>query len=68
MSDNAGLIVEPHGSLVLVLPVSDLGRVWLAKHYPEGDEHAYLGDALVVEHRYAADLAGGVTADGLLVS
>ncbi len=68
MSDNADLIVEAHGTLVLVYPLSDEGRAWLAEHCPMGEEHDYLGDALVVEHRYAADLAGGAATDGLRVS
>ena len=45
-----------------------MGRAWLAEHCPEGDAHTYFGDALVVEHRFAAGLAEGAAADGLQVS
>ena len=62
------LLIESHGTLVLVHPISDRGRAWLAEHCPEGDERTYLGDALVVEHRYASGLAEVAASDGLLVS
>lgn len=61
------LIFEGHGTLVLVHPVSDRGLAWLAERCPEGEAHTYLGNALVVEHRFADGLAGGAVADGLLV-
>ncbi|WP_152054387.1 hypothetical protein [Tautonia marina] len=68
MNDVADLSIANHGSLVLVSPVSDEGRAWLEEHCPEDDDHIYFGDALVVEPRYAADLAEGATADRLMVS
>lgn len=68
MNHVADLKFEGQGSLVLVHPVSDEGRAWLEEHCPDGDEHVYLEYALVVEHRFAADLAEGAEADGLVVS
>jgi hypothetical protein len=65
---SADLAFEDHGSLVLAQPLSERGRSWLAEHCPAGDDHTYYGDALVVEHRYAADLAQTAHADGLQVS
>jgi hypothetical protein len=68
VKDIADLIFEHYGALVLVHPNSEQGRDWLDEHCEEGEEHTYFGDALVVEHRYAADLALVAKTDGLVVS
>lgn len=68
MNDVADLNFEDHGTLVLVSPFSDEGRAWLGERCPGDDDRIYVGDALVVEHRFAADLAKGAADDGLVVS
>lgn len=68
MEKSADLLFEDHGGLVLAQPLSERGRSWLAENCPAGDDHMYYGEALVVEHRYAADLAQTAHADGVLVS
>jgi hypothetical protein len=68
MKNVADLIFEGHGTLVLVHPDSQKGRDWLDEHCGEGEARTYFGDALVVEHRYAADLARVATSEGLMVS
>jgi hypothetical protein len=62
------LSFENHGSVFLARPVSERGQAWLDDHCPWGDDHTYWGDALVVERRYAADLAQAASDEGLEVS
>ena len=62
------LSFENHGTLFLARPVSERGQVWLDDHCPRGDDHTYWGDGLVVERRYAANLARAAAGDGLEMS
>ena len=55
--------VQNEGTIFLFVPHTDVARDWIAEHVAE--EAPYFGDALVVEHRYARDLADGMQADGL---
>jgi hypothetical protein len=59
---------ENHGTLFLARPISERGQAWLDERCPQGDDHTYWGDALVVERRYAAELAQAASDDGLGVS
>lgn len=54
--------IENHGTIFLVRPQSDAARQHLLDHTPE--EAQWFGDALVVEHRYAFDLATQLQTDG----
>lgn len=58
------LRVENHSSIYLVRPETAAGREWLEEH----TDGTWFGDALVVEHRYVADLVSGAAEDGLGVS
>ncbi len=58
--------VQNHGSIFLFVPETDSAREWLTENV--GGEAQYFGDALVVEPRYAADLAEGMQADGLVLA
>ena len=51
------------GSILLFRPLTDAAREWL-KENVQGDAQ-WFGDALVVERRYAGDLAVGMLAAGL---
>jgi hypothetical protein len=62
------LSFENHGTLFLARPVGERGQTWLDEHCPQGDDHTYWGDVLVVERRYAAQLAQAASDDGLGVS
>ncbi len=62
----ADLYIENHGSIFLLYPVSEAGTEWIEEHIP--DDAMIWGDAVVVEHRYIADIAEGVMDDGLEVS
>lgn len=55
--------VHNEGTLFLFRPLTDKAKAWIAAHVQP--EALWFGDALVVEHRYAADLAQGMRDDGL---
>jgi hypothetical protein len=50
--------------LYLFTPITEHAREWIEENVCEAE--LWCG-ALVVEHRYAADLAAGMTDDGLLL-
>ena len=58
--------VENHGTIFLFWPCSEQGETWIAENVQEDAQ--WFGNALVVEHRYARDLASGMLSDGLTVT
>ena len=63
--DMADLVVENHGSIFLLDPVTDLGRDWIAAHISA--DATWFGGGVVVEHRYIRDIVVGAVTDGLWV-
>lgn len=61
----ADLSVSNQGSIFLLRGVSDAGSTWLAEHIPDDAQH--FGGAVVVEHRFIADITAGAIEDGLEV-
>lgn len=59
------LFVQNEGSIFLLHSLSDAGRNWVAEHIPE--DAMTFGRAIVVEHRYIADIVVGAQSDGLVV-
>lgn len=59
------LEVADHGSIFLLSSGSPMGREWLDEHIAEG--YQTFGNAIVVEHRYIADICQGAEADGLSI-
>ena len=59
-------LVENHGSIFLFRINSPAAYAWVSENVQ--DDAQFLGDALVVEHRYARDLAAGMQADGLVLA
>mgnify|MGYP001354190035 CR=1 FL=1 len=55
--------VESHGTIFLFRLLSEAARRWVCDNVA-GDPQ-YWGGALVVEHRYAQELAHGMSLDGL---
>ena len=53
------------GSLYLFLLLTDQAREWVEEYVSR--DRQMLGTGLAVEHRYAAALAEGMQADGLVV-
>lgn len=60
----ADVQVESHGSLVLFTPESDDAQEWLEGH----TDGMWWGRSLVVEPRYAHDLAYGLREEGYNVA
>lgn len=58
----ADVEVENHGTILLFRPQTDAAREWLTSHVDS--EAQWFGGALVVEPRYAADLAQGLQDEG----
>jgi hypothetical protein len=59
-------IISDGGGVVLLLPRTVEGRVWIAQNIDQ--DATKLGDAVGVEVRYLADLVAGIESDGLTVS
>jgi hypothetical protein len=60
------IIVENHGSVALLRPMTDAGREWIDENVPtEGWQ--WLGGALSCEPRYVENIVEGATGDGLVV-
>lgn len=59
--------VEDNGSIILLRPMTDAAKTWIDEHIT-GDEVQYFGNAVVVEHRYIADIIDGIKNDGLTVA
>lgn len=55
--------VRNEGTIFLFTPLTQAAKDWIAENIP--DDATYFGPALVVEHRYAADIAQGMLAAGL---
>lgn len=51
----ADVRVENHGTIFLFQPLTELGRETIEENAPE--DAMYFGTALVVEHRYAIEVA-----------
>lgn len=57
--------VERHGSLFSFEPTNLVAETWIDDNVELGAQ--WLGGRLIVEHRYAYELACGMTDDGLTV-
>jgi hypothetical protein len=53
-------------TVYLLTPCSKSACAWFAEHIP--DDAFWFGSAIVVEHRFIADLVAGVERDGLVVA
>jgi len=61
----ADLSIQNEGSIFLLRSHSDAGKAWIAEHIP--DDAQRFGGAVVVEHRFIAEIAQGAANDGLEV-
>lgn len=59
----ADAVVENHGSLVLLRPVSEAAHDWIEEHLPE--DRMYFGEAVVVGPRYVLHIVFGMKNAGL---
>lgn len=58
------LLVENHGSIFLLRPLTDVAHDWVDTHLP--DDATWFCGAVVVEHRYIGPIVGGAIGDGLV--
>jgi hypothetical protein len=58
--------VQNEGSIFLLQPCTDAARSWVDEFLPE-DRTEFAG-AVVVEHRYIADIVHGIRRDGLEIA
>lgn len=58
-------LVENHGTIFLLQPLTPAALSWIEEHLPE-DRLTFAG-AVVVEHRFIADIVRGAIADGLVI-
>ena len=58
--------IENHGSILLFRMNTPASVRWVTENVQQDAQ--FFGDALVVEPRYARDLAAGIATDGLEVS
>lgn len=63
---NADFIVENHGTICLLIPQTEAAKEWIAEHIPT-DSMRWNG-AIVIEHRFIANVVTGIKGDGLEVS
>lgn len=65
LAGGADVGISLHGTIVLFHLFTPVAERWVENHVAEDAQ--WFGDALAVEHRFASDLANGVSADGLRV-
>lgn len=58
--------VENHGSIFLFHPLTDRGAQWIGENV-DTENAQFHGQALAIEHRYAAELSTGMIKSGLRV-
>jgi hypothetical protein len=61
----ADVSIRDEGSVVLFTPESDAGREWVEEHIGADNGFQPYWPTVVVEHRYAGDVADGMVGDGL---
>jgi len=65
-SPQPDFFVENHGTVLLLRPLTPAANSWVKENLPE--DHLTFAGAVVVEHRYIADIVAGAQADGLEVA
>ncbi len=63
---NPDISIENHGTIFLFRLNTQAATEWVEERVQSDAQ--FFGDALVVEHRYARDLATAAVADGLAVA
>jgi hypothetical protein len=60
--------LENHGSLFLLLPLTQAAKNWMGEHLPmDNPETQFWGDAIVIEPRYVTSIVDGILGDGLVL-
>jgi hypothetical protein len=64
---NPDFVVENHGSIFLLRPLTPMARSWVEEHIGDSSGYQPYYPTVVVGHRYIADIVRGAGADGLVV-
>jgi len=62
------IVIENHGSIFLLPPISRLWREWVEQNIGEQNGFQPYWLTVIVEPRYIADIVNGIQADDLGVS
>ena len=60
-------VVENHGSIFLLKPLTVLATSWVEEHIGEDNGFQPYFPIIVIEHRFIADIVDGILSDGLAV-
>jgi hypothetical protein len=60
--------LENHGSIFLLKPLTPSATSWIEEHIGQENGYQPYFPAVIVEHRYIADIVEGIQNDGLAVS
>lgn len=67
MSNRPDVEFLNHGSVCMVVPLTDAAKDWVEENLAL-ESWQWLGGGFACEPRYAGDLAEGMSSDGLIVS
>jgi hypothetical protein len=60
-------IVEDHGSIILLRPITDAAREWVEEYIGEDNGYQGLWPTVTIEGRYLARIIDGIREDGLAI-
>lgn len=63
---NPDFVAENHGTLIMLQPVSDAAKEWVAEHLPEDAQ--WLGPRVAIDHRCYPPIADGIVNDGFVLA
>ena len=66
-SPTVDFLCENHGSIFLLKPLTPSATSWIEEHIGQDNGFQPYLPAVVVEHRYIADIVEGIQNDGLAV-
>jgi hypothetical protein len=64
-SPSPDFLVENHGTIFLLQPLTPAALFWIEEHLPE--DRMTFGSAACVEHRFIRDVVRGILHDGLVI-
>ena len=64
---NPDISIENHGSIFLITPLTPAAIAWIEENIGADNGYQPYFPAVVIEHRYIADIVAGIQNDGLIV-
>lgn len=62
-NEQPDFVLQNHGSISLLRPITDEGREWVQEHIPEDAQR--MGASVAIEARYVPPIVEGIQNDGL---